>query len=90
VIHPETARRLACDVRVEMVLQDGTGGVVGIGHAARNVPRWLLRQLRHRDRGCVFPGCEARRFVHAHHIKAGPPGRRTPTTSCWCACGITN
>ena len=74
MIHPETARRLACEARVETVLHDGTGGVVGIAHAARNVPRWLLRQRRHRDRGCVFPGWEARRFVHAHHIVAWPTG----------------
>jgi hypothetical protein len=74
VIHPETARRLACDARVEMVLHDRTGAVVGIGHASRNVPPWLARQLRQRDRGCVFPGCEGRWFLHAHHIMRWPLG----------------
>jgi hypothetical protein len=24
--------------------------------------------LRSRDRGCRFPGCDHRRFLHAHHI----------------------
>ena len=74
VIHPETARRLACDARLEMVLHDGHGGVVGIGHVSRNVPPWMLHQLRKRDGGCVFPGCEARRFLHAHHIVVWPVG----------------
>jgi hypothetical protein len=74
VIHAETARRLACDARVQVVLHDKSGGVVGIGHTARNVPPWLLRQLRHRDQGCVFPGCAARWYLHAHHIVAWPRG----------------
>ena len=74
VIHPETARRLACDARLEMVLHDTDGAAVGIGWASRNVPPWLVRQLRHRDGGCVLPGCEARRFLHAHHIVLWPVG----------------
>ncbi|MGH2698855.1 MAG: HNH endonuclease signature motif containing protein, partial [Actinomycetota bacterium] len=24
--------------------------------------------LRRRDRGCTFPGCDARWFLHTHHI----------------------
>jgi hypothetical protein len=39
-----------------------------VGWATRNPPPWLLRVLRQRDRRCVFPGCELRRFIHAHHI----------------------
>jgi hypothetical protein len=74
VIHPETARRLACDARLEMVLHDAAGAVVGIGHASRNPPPWLVRHLRRRDGGCVFPGCEAHRFLHAHHIVPWPLG----------------
>ena len=69
VIHPETARRLACDARLQVVVHDGAGDAVGIGRAARTAPPWLLRHLRHRDRGCTFPGCESRRFLHAHHIE---------------------
>jgi hypothetical protein len=69
VIHPETARRLSCDARVQVVVHDRTGEAVGIGRVARTPPPWLVRQLRHRDRGCTFPGCESRRFLHAHHIE---------------------
>jgi uncharacterized protein DUF222 len=68
VVHPETMRRLGCDCRFEVFLHDRSGAAVGIGRAARNVPRWLQRALRHRDRECTFPGCGARRFLRAHHI----------------------
>jgi len=77
VIHPETARRLSCDARLQLVLHDGAGEAVGIGRVSRTPPPWLLRQLRHRDRGCTFPGCESRRFLHAHHLEHW--GRGGPT-----------
>src|SRR2546423_12704375 len=62
VLHPETARRLACDCRLQVVLEEG-GRVLGIGRASRNVPPWLLRQVRRRDFGCIFPGCQRRRLL---------------------------
>ena len=68
VIHPATALRLACDCRLQAVLEDPDNGVLGIGRTSRVVPRWLARQLLQRDRGCLFPGCEATAFLHAHHI----------------------
>ncbi|MFN2526660.1 MAG: DUF222 domain-containing protein [Actinomycetota bacterium] len=68
VLHPEIARRLACDARLEFVLTDADGNALGIGRRSRSVPPWLMRQLRHRDRGCTFPGCGRRSFLQAHHI----------------------
>lgn len=68
VIHPATALRLACDCRLQAVVEDAHGHATGIGHTSRVVPRWLHRQLLQRDRGCLFPGCEARAFLHAHHV----------------------
>jgi hypothetical protein len=50
------------------VLTDQEGNPLGIGRAARNVPRWLRRQLLYRDHGCTFPGCGTRMFLRAHHI----------------------
>ncbi|HJV03855.1 MAG TPA: DUF222 domain-containing protein, partial [Actinomycetota bacterium] len=47
----ETVRRLACDGRIEWVLERG-GRPVGIGRRGRQVPGALGRALRHRDRGC--------------------------------------
>ena len=64
----ETLRRLACDARVQLVVE-------GPGHAAmarsameHTVPFWLRRQLRRRDGGCRWHGCRRTRGVHAHHI----------------------
>ena len=67
-VHAETARRMSCDGRIEFVLHNELGEVVGIGRKDRNPPPHILRALRHRDRGCTFPGCESKRFLHAHHI----------------------
>jgi hypothetical protein len=77
VIDPETARRLGCDCRLETVFHDASGVIVGIGRASRNVSPPLLRALRRRDRGCTFPGCGARCFLRAHHIRWW--GRGGPT-----------
>jgi hypothetical protein len=63
----EAVRRLACDSRIEWVLESG-GRAVGIGRRGRAVPGLFLRLLRHRDLGCRFPGCERRRWVQAHHL----------------------
>lgn len=69
VIHPETARRLSCDSRLESVLYGDDGNALGIGRAARVVPAYLARQLRYRDRGCTFDGCGRQWYLHTHHIE---------------------
>jgi hypothetical protein len=64
----EAVRRLACDSRIEWVMESGDRPV-GIGRRGRAVPGQLLRVLRHRDGGaCRFPGCERKRWLHAHHL----------------------
>jgi hypothetical protein len=64
----ESVRRLACDGRIEWILESG-GRPVGIGRRGRAVPEHLLRVLRHRDGGaCRFPGCERKRWLNAHHL----------------------
>jgi hypothetical protein len=65
---PQGVRRLACDGRIEWVLESG-GRPVGIGRRGRAVPGQLLRVLRHRDGAtCRFPGCERKRWLNAHHL----------------------
>jgi hypothetical protein len=66
-ISVETAQRLCCDSRFQIVLEQD-GNAIGLGRRVRTVPPWLARQLRRRDGGCRFPGCGRTYFLHAHHI----------------------
>ena len=77
VIHPEIARRISCDCRLQFVLRRDDGTAAGIGRADRNIPPWLRRELLHRDGGCTFPGCGTRRFVDGHHIRHWESGGPT-------------
>jgi hypothetical protein len=63
----DAVRRLACDARVEWVLES-RDGVVGIGRRGRTVPGAIARVLRHRDQACRFPGCERRKWLKGHHL----------------------
>jgi hypothetical protein len=76
-IHVETARRFLCTSRIQAVVEDEAGDPVRIGHLHADPPAWMLRQLRHRDRECRFPGCGARRFLQAHHVVWRTRGGRT-------------
>ena len=67
-IHPETARRLLCDGRVQTVVEDKGGEPLRLGRLTREPSASMMRLLRHRDGECRFPGCGARRFTQAHHI----------------------
>jgi hypothetical protein len=73
----ETARRLACDCRWQLVAEDGAGRALGLGRTTRQTPRWLARQLRRRDDGCRFPGCSRKRWLQSHHISHWPQGGPT-------------
>jgi Domain of unknown function (DUF222)/HNH endonuclease len=75
-LHPETARRLACDASVVRILERD-GRPLSVGRKRRSVPPALRRALKSRDRVCRFPGCAHRRFLHAHHIEHWARGGRT-------------
>jgi hypothetical protein len=75
-LHPETARRLACDASVVRILERDRRPLSG-GRKSRSVPPALRRALQSRDRVCRFPGCTQRRFLHAHHIDHWARGGRT-------------
>jgi len=76
-IAPETVRRLACDSRLQVVVEDGDGNPLKLGRLTRTPSAPLLRQLRYRDRTCRFPGCGRRRFTNAHHVAWWSRGGRT-------------
>ena len=67
-IRRDTARRMACDCSVSVMVAKALGRPLGVSDTTRTVPRWLRRALRLRDGGCAFPGCTATMFVEAHHI----------------------
>ncbi|HEX6330963.1 MAG TPA: HNH endonuclease signature motif containing protein, partial [Actinomycetota bacterium] len=71
------ARRLACNARIQMVLEDEMAQPIRFGRLTREPSAAMMRQLRYRDRECRFPGCGSRRFTHAHHIEWWSSGGRT-------------
>jgi hypothetical protein len=72
----ETAQRIACDASiVEMVERNGRP--LSVGRRTRSIPPAMRRALQARDRRCRFPGCENRRFLHAHHIQHWAHGGAT-------------
>ena len=83
----ETARRLACDCRWQLVAEDGAGDVVRLGRTTRQIPPWLVRQLRRRDRGCRFAGCGRTRWLHAHHARHWANGGPTDPDNLVLLCG---
>jgi hypothetical protein len=80
-IHPETARRIACDAVRTVVtvapLAEGSASTVGstralplsVGRATRTIPAPVRTALHLRDQGCRFPGCDrAPAWTDGHHI----------------------
>ena len=85
-VHPEIARRLCCDGKLEVVIEGGDRVPVGVGRARRTIPGWLWRLLVHRDGGrCRFCGCT--RFVEGHHIVWWSKGGGTDLDNLMLACG---
>jgi hypothetical protein len=82
-----TARRLACDCRWQLVVENEDGEVLRLGRTTRQVPAWLTRQLRRRDRGCRFGGCGATRWLHAHHLTHWADGGPTDPDNLVLLCG---
>ena len=74
---PDTARRLACDASIVRMAEDADGDVLDVGRKTRAIPSPMRRALRNRDGGCRFPGCTARRFVDAHHVRHWADGGET-------------
>jgi len=68
----DTAHRLLCDSRVQVVVQDRNGIAVGVGTTSRTVSPGMRRVVMRRDGHCRFGSCTATRFLHAHHIDPWP------------------
>jgi hypothetical protein len=75
-ISPETARRLGCDARLQVLVKRGRKALY-LARKTRSISPALNLALRERDAGCRFPGCNHRRFTDAHHIVPRALGGRT-------------
>jgi hypothetical protein len=68
-LHPETARRLACDCPTSTLTVDGHGNPLHLGRRTRRIRGRLARAVHYRDRGrCQAPGCTAKSTI-THHIR---------------------
>jgi phage gp46-like protein len=76
-IAAETARRLACDASLVVLVENEQGEPLNIGRKTRTIPPALRRALNSRDRGCRFPGCTQSRFVDGHHVQHWAQGGET-------------
>jgi hypothetical protein len=73
-----TAERLACDARVQVLLDDRTTNRMYLGRNRRLASPAQIAALTVRDGGrCQFPGCTHTRHLHAHHVRSWLSGGRT-------------
>ncbi|WP_193314600.1 HNH endonuclease signature motif containing protein [Georgenia ruanii] len=93
-LHPETARRLACDAGIVVEVHDDGVGVSGrtleVGAKVRKPTAALIRALWGRDRGCRYPGCTRRHFLQAHHVLHWADGGLTVITNMVLLCGTNH
>ncbi len=79
------AAKYTCDGVVQPVWEtDGTP--VSVGRKQRSTPARTRRLVEDRDRGCVFPGCEATRFLEVHHLDHWAEGGGTDVDRLVCLC----
>jgi len=68
-VHPEVARRVACDASLMRVVMSGASQPLDVGRRTPVVPPAMRRAVVLRDRGCRFPGCDRPPvWCDAHHI----------------------
>jgi hypothetical protein len=88
VMPPEALQRLACDARIQVVAESDAGDAISLGRTKREPSASMMRQLRHRDRGCRFPGCGSAAFANAHHIVWWSRGGTTDLNNLLLICGF--
>src|SRR5690606_35697036 len=74
----ETVRQAACDAGIIPAVLNGQGVPLDLGREQRLVSAKLRQALELRDRGCIFPGCQAPLSrVDVHHVIPWEHGGRT-------------
>jgi len=87
-VSAEAFRRVSCDSALVAVTRGDGSAVLDVGRKTRAVPAPIRRALWSRDRGCRFPMCSNRRFVHAHHVHHWAHGGRTSLDNLVLLCGF--
>jgi Domain of unknown function (DUF222)/HNH endonuclease len=73
-----TVQRLACDSSVSRLVFNAKSEIVNVGRKYRVANGAIRRALTHRDRGCVWPGCErSSSWTAAHHLRHWAHGGAT-------------
>ncbi len=85
-LHRDAVRRIACDARVLTALTRN-GRAIAIRSHGRTVTPAQMEVLLFRDRGCTYPGCGSRWFLHAHHIRHWADGGKTTLDNLTLLCG---
>jgi hypothetical protein len=84
-----TAERLACDARVQVLLDDRTSNRMYMGRNRRLATPAQIAALTVRDGdGCQFPGCTHTRHLHAHHVRHWLYGGRTDVDNMVLVCSF--
>ena len=80
--------RLTCDCSLTRILLDAKSQVIDVGRSRRLVSGGLRKALRHRDRGCRWPGCSrpASRCA-GHHLKHWSKSGETVLANTILLCG---
>jgi hypothetical protein len=77
-LHPDSARRIACDAAITRVLTSGRSEPLDVGRRTAVVSPVTRRALVVRDEHCTFPGCERpSEWCDAHHVRHWADGGPT-------------
>ena len=79
LIGADVVRRLACEAKVIVALDDDAGHTMYEGRQSRSATLTQRRELERRDRHCRFPGCHHTLFTIPHHLRFWSPPQRGPT-----------
>ena len=87
LISADVVRRLACDAKLIIAVDDDVGHTLYEGRQVRAATPTQRREIMRRDRHCRFPGCGHVLFWIPHHIKewVGDQGKTDLDNLC-CLC----
>ena len=80
-------RRLACDAKVDLAVEDPNGSILNQGRARRDPTPVQRMEIDRRDKGCRFPGCSYTEFTDVHHIQHWADGGLTNLDNLVTLCG---